>query len=110
MKEYPVTFAIQEAPVDPFDPDGPVEYRAVVRCKAQDVSYLVTKRYGSADEALAALSSILFSGSDVMEDINESLASHRHWIFALEDKIKNVKIDASRDLVLHTQDFKHKRY
>lgn len=33
MKEYPVTFAIQETPHDPFDAESILIYRGVVKCK-----------------------------------------------------------------------------
>lgn len=108
MKEYPVTFAIQEAPVNAFEPDGEVEYRVVIRCKAKDTAYLVSKRYPDVDTALAAVSGVLLRTTEVIEDMQDSLTTHRHWLSSLNLTVDEVKKDIKRDLREHTLTYKHK--
>lgn len=56
MKLHPLTLAIAEAPIDPFNPDGPARYKVVARSRECPTAvFALTAEYDTAEAAIREL-------------------------------------------------------
>lgn len=63
IKEYPITFVVQEVNNDPFDESSDRVYRGVLKCKALDIEYAVTAVAYDPEVVLSEISYSIRSGS-----------------------------------------------
>ena len=108
MKLYPLNLAVQEAPVDPFVPDGPQKYRVVVYegtpgllpCDDCD-TVVLTGEYLSSSEALVAFANGVQDVLDVLED-------HQRLLGALGAAIDGAREKTAEAVAAHEGRFQHR--
>lgn len=93
MKLHPLTFALAEAPVDPFVPDGAQRFKVVVRSRAHGLVE-VTGGHGSAEEALEEFAGVCrrldTHGRMHMHRAVHAMELHRR-VEALEERVAGLK-------------------